>query len=165
LTFETLHLDRRQVVSFNVPASFERRLKAHRTKDGLIVITLIGRVLQLDYIADPNSDRTCRDYYDDVEAFGQTLREHPPPSILLDCQRELTTGETFSMWGTFIATRRGFTWTVDGGKIISGQGAHQISVETTGEPGQKLKLSVAFQDLFRMTAVTTCEIPIVGKRP
>jgi hypothetical protein len=69
LTLNGLRLDKRQLEAFNVPASVERRLKAYRTKDGLIASTLLNRVLQLDYIAAPNTDGACRDYYDDVQPF------------------------------------------------------------------------------------------------
>jgi hypothetical protein len=126
-------------------------------------MTLLNRVLQFDYLPDPKSERVCKDYYNDTQAFVQTLYEEPPPAIVLDCERQLTPGEEFSLWGTFIVTRRGFSWRVNGGKILSGQGTHRILVTTTGQPGEKLSILAEFEDPFKKVTTTECQIPIGRK--
>jgi hypothetical protein len=123
LRLEDLHLNRRQLTVFDSTAPLDRGSKGYRTMDGLVVDVFKGRVVQLEYIADPSDQYVCQSYYEQPELFIQTLMVHPPLTLAIDCPSYVVTSGTKLTLRAFagVDSKRGPDWAVNAGKIISGQ--------------------------------------------
>src|SRR5262249_25326792 len=101
-------------------------------REGLIIKTYKGRVLQLDYIAAGKDLPMCPDYYENPESFIQLLIEgccaylniNCPTQTPVDGERVIISADTEE------PGRVKFKWHVSAGKIIAGQGTQRITVDT-----------------------------------
>lgn len=158
----SLRLDKQKFRTFNPYESSFKGLKSYwNESDGLLVSTHKGKVLQLDYLAAAADRVNCAAFYEDPESFIRVILGHTPV-VSVDCPvRSAKAGEkvVFSAFANANA-RRGYTWTVSTGKIISGQFTHQITVDTTGLAGQTILATAELRDIFGHTAVASSEVQI-----
>lgn len=102
-------------------------------KQGLILKTFGGDILQIDYIASSQDKDLCSNYYESPEAFLHVglFRDCPPisvtgPSKIRADDQLVISAQSVEGLGTT------FTWSITGGKIISGQGTRTITIDVTG---------------------------------
>src|SRR6185295_1635704 len=112
-----LHLDKKMLKVFDPSAPVGRGNKGYQTRDGLIIDTFRGRVLQLDYILDPSEWPLCPSYYEEPELFVQTLTVHPPLTVSIYCPEAVTAGTKLTLRAdASVDAKRGPTWAVNAGK-------------------------------------------------
>jgi hypothetical protein len=110
---------------------------------GLVIQTYKGDVLQFDYIAAKRDVKLCPGYYDSPQSFVQILIEGCCPSLTLTCpQSKPTAGEQIKFSASEVDDNVELGWSVTKGKIISGQGTREITVDTSGLDGQVITATV-----------------------
>jgi hypothetical protein len=129
-------------------------------KEGLIIKTYKGRVLQLNYIAAGHDVPRCRSYYEDPESIIRLIDE--PPSLTLNCpQIAPVEGERITISvDTVEQPGATFRWEVNVGKIIAGQGTMRIVVDTGGIGGQTMKVAVEMNDGNQHFTMASCDVPV-----
>lgn len=135
-------------------------------KEGLIIKTYKGRVLQLDYIAAGKDVALCPDYYENPESFIQLLIEHCCPSVSLNCPiQPPVEGERINLSATTGAGGRlRYKWQVSAGKIVAGQGTASITIDTTGLGGRTIMVTVEMTFGNQHTTTASCEVPVSVRR-
>jgi hypothetical protein len=131
-------------------------------KEGLIIKTYKGKVLQLDYIAAKKDLALCPDYYENPESFIQLLIDYCCAPLSVRCPTETPVdGErvTFSA-ATVDIGRVKYRWQVSAGKIIAGQGTLRITVDTTGVGGRTLTATIEMDDGSHHVMTSSCNIPV-----
>jgi len=113
-------------------------------KEGLVVKTYEGKVVQIDYIARAKKRHFCENYYENPESFVQDIFSSHAPAIALHCPAEkLHAGEKIHFSANFTGkTKITLLWTVSPGRIIAGQGTRSITVDTSELQGQLLRARV-----------------------
>jgi len=131
-------------------------------REGLIIKTYKGKVLQLDYIAAANEVAVCPDYYEEPESFIQLLIEFCCPSVTLDCPSQVTVdGERVTLSAVTNAPGRlKYRWQVTAGKIVAGQGTTKVTIDTTGVGGRTITATIEIDDGSHHTTATSCGFPI-----
>ncbi|HKO61101.1 MAG TPA: hypothetical protein VJV03_08080, partial [Pyrinomonadaceae bacterium] len=108
-----------------------------------------GRVYQMVYIAEPADRILCPAYYEQPEIFIQTTNVHPPPYLYVDNSQTVKAGQNLVLKAhAFPQTRRGPTWTISAGKIVSGQHTYKLIVDTTGLASQTIEVSAELADAY-----------------
>lgn len=133
---------------------------------GLAMKTQKGRVTQFVYFATPADVSRCPSYYVNPESFLQIYKGHVPVVLIRCPTSALTEGKpvTLSAWSDF-QTKRGFSWRLSTGRIIQGQHTSRITVDTTGQSGQTIRVTAEVVDLDRyVAAMDECKISVVAKR-
>jgi hypothetical protein len=129
-------------------------------KEGLIIKTYKGRVLQLNYIAAGSDVPLSRSYYEDPESMIRVIDELPnltvycPDIAPIEGERITISADTVEQ------PRATFRWEVNIGKIIAGQGTLRIVVDTGGAGGQTLKVAVEMNDGHQHLTMASCEVPV-----
>ena len=164
LRLQDFHLNKKMLEMFSPSAALGRDVKAYRTTDGLVVSTLRGRVLQLDYLAEASGGHPCASYYQEPESFVQTFVVHPPVSVSIECPlNETEAGSRVALTAyASVNPKRGPTWTVNAGRITSGQYTYKVIVDTTGLAGQTIHVSAEMVDVFGHAVIASCKVPIVN---
>lgn len=126
-------------------------------KEGMVIKTYEGKIVQVDYIAALKDRHLCQGYYENPESFVQEIFLSHTPAIALNCPtKKPQAGERINFSADILGTPKiSFLWTVSAGKVIAGQGTRNIMVDTTGLQGQMIKATVA---LGRVAA--SCEVQI-----
>jgi hypothetical protein len=113
------------------------------------------------------------------EAFANTaatVRCVPPikptcPQVAITCPEPRRAGQQV----TFTSSLKGgtgnvplvYNWTISGGKIISGQGTHSVTIDTTGMEGQSVTATLALGG-YEESCSASCSIqfpvPIVSRK-
>lgn len=149
LKLSDLRLDKKQLRRFGPSPFLDRRGKDYETTDGLVISTYKGRVYQQVYIAAAPTDRLCLAYYEQPEIFIQTLSVHPPISLYVDRPEKITAGTHLVLQANASPhSRRGPTWTISAGKIVSGQHTYKLVVDTTGLHGQTIVIGAELPDSY-----------------
>jgi hypothetical protein len=157
-----LHLDKKTLNTFGASALLDQSNKGFLAKEGLVIDTYRGRVLQLVYIADPSDVRLCPVIFEEPELFIQTLTVHPPLTISIDCPFEAAQGDKVVLRSSVgLDLRRGPRWTVNAGRIIAGQHTHKMTLDTTGLAGRTIVVTAEMNDGFGHLTSTSCQIVIV----
>ena len=114
---------------FNASAPLHPGHKGFVTRDGLVVDTYRGRVLQLVYVAHPDDVSLCPVYFEEPELFIQTLTVHPPLTLYIDCPTQaISSGTKLALRAmASVGSKRGPTWTVNAGKISGGQHTYKVT--------------------------------------
>lgn len=135
-------------------------------KEGLVIKTYKGKVLQLDYIAAKTEVALCPDYYESPESFIQLLIEYCCPWVYLDCPSQaVVDGERVTISASTSASGRlKYQWQVTGGKIVAGQGTPKVTIDTTGVGGRTMTATVEMNDGSQHVTATSCAIT-VSMRP
>jgi len=63
---------------------------------------------------------------------------------------------------TDLNARRGYTWSVTGGTIVSGQYTHKITIDTSGLPAGVITITAANRAVFAHIAASSWAIKING---
>jgi hypothetical protein len=127
-----------------------------------VIDTSGDRVVQLAYIADPGDVQLCPRYFDEPELFIQTMLVHPPAYVSINCPATAVAGTNVIVKGnTSVGAKRGLSWKVTAGKIISGQYTHRISLDTTGLAGRTVRVDGEMDDGFGHVATTSCIIEVL----
>jgi hypothetical protein len=131
-------------------------------KEGMIIKTYKGKVLQVDYIAAGKDVALCPDYYEDPESFIQLFIEHCCPTVYVDCPRQAPIdGERITLSAsTGAGGRLRFNWRVSAGKIVAGQGTMKITVDTTGAGGRTITETIEMDYGNGHLTATYCEFPV-----
>lgn len=130
------------------------------SKEGLLLSTYKGKVVQLYYLASAADTHLCPSYYDNPEALIQVgLSDGSLPIAIICPQKSPAAGERIEISAeTMVEPKAGFTWKVSAGKIMTGQGTSVILVDTTGLAGQTIVATASFRG-----AVAACEVKISPK--
>ena len=112
---------------------------------GLLVQSHNGKVLEFVYIASREDKSYCPRYYENPGDFIQVVEGggHMWPAIVASCPQSPRAGSTV----TFVLVSAdddydSISWTLTEGTIVSGQGTREITVDTTGLAGRKIKATV-----------------------
>jgi hypothetical protein len=163
LTLKDLSIDKKTLSSFQPIEDYLHDLKGYQTSDGLIMSMLKGSVIQLDYIPDEKERGSCVEFYQRPEPFIQTLSLHPPPTITLDCAELILNSRSNLIAKASLPMQimRGPSWTIDKGKIVSGQFTHKLVVDTSELNGQTVVVTAEIGDaLSHHSTSSTCSIRI-----
>src|SRR6185436_12426970 len=134
-----LHLEKKRLDSFNPSAPFRDGLKGYRSSDGLVIRTFKDRVQLIYYIADAANRPSCPKYYEQPESFVEVIDVHVP-IVFIDCPLKSVVAGQDSKFSAHanINEKKGYSWTLNAGRITSGQYTQQITVDTTGLAGQTI---------------------------
>jgi hypothetical protein len=158
-----LHLDKKRLKKLDAPALLDRSHKGFLAREGLVIDTYRGRVLQLVYIADPSDVHLCPVFLEEPALFIQTFNHHPPLTVSINCPTEAVTPGTKLVLRSSMGLdlRRGPRWTVNAGRIIAGQHTHKMTLDTTGLAGRTILVSAEMGDgPVGHTTWTSCQIAI-----
>lgn len=161
-SFKTLRLDKKNFITFNPSEPRKMGLKGYwNEEDGLLINTLRGKVIQLEFLPTALDRFQCATFYYEPESFIAVIVNHYS-ALNVDCPtRSPKTGEKIvcSADGNVNASR-GYTWTVTGGRIISGQLTDRITVDTTGVAGQTIVVTAEHRDVFGHVVIASCRVPM-----
>lgn len=160
---KSLNLDKKQFRTFNPAEPYKMEVKGYWTEsDGLLINTLRGKVIQIDYLAAAADKSRCLSFYEEPESFIRIWTVHVPIITVSSSVRFAKAGENVSFWAfANVNAKRGYTWTVSNGKILSGQLTHKITVDTSGLAGQTVVATAEIRDVFSHTAVASEKVEIV----
>lgn len=132
-------------------------------KEGLIIKTYKGRVLQLDYIAAGNDVALCPDYYENPESFIQLLIDFCCPVVSLDCPNQAVDGERVTLFanGNSSGGRVKFKWAISAGKFVTGPKTGGVMVDTTGLGGRTITVTAEMHDGSSHVPTSSCEIRVL----
>lgn len=135
-------------------------------KEGLIIKTYKGKVLQLDYIAAKKDVALCPDYYENPESFIQLLIDYCCAPLSVNCPTEPPVdGDRVIFSATTVDIGRvKYRWQVSAGKIIRGQGTLRITVDTTGAGGSTITATIEMNGGNHDVAVSSCNIAVLAPR-
>ena len=161
---KSLNLDKKKFRTFNPAAPHHIDLKGYwNESDGLLINTLRGKVIQIDYLAAPADKSACFSFYEEPESFIRMIPVHVPLISVISSVSSAKAGDQviFSAFAN-VNAKRGYTWTVSNGKILSGQLTHKITVDTSGLAGQTVVATVEWREVFGHTAGASGKVEIVA---
>ncbi len=161
---ESLNLDKKKFTTFNPAEPYKMDLKGYwNESDGLLINTLRGKVIEIDYLASDADKSRCLSFYEEPESFIKIIPVHVPLITVDSSVKSARAGErvTFSAFAN-VNAKRGYTWTVSTGKIVSGQFTHKITVDTSGLAGQTVVATAEIRDVFSQTAVASGKVEVVA---
>lgn len=161
LQFKDLRIKKKNLRLFAPSSPPNIRYRGYiNDKEGLILKTYKGRVLQIDYIASVTDKHLCPSYYENPEAFIQVGLDLSPPPVAIICPtKEPGAGERITISAeTIVDPKTSFTWTLSAGKIVKGQGTPVIIVDISGLEGQAIVATVNVHG-----AAASCEVRISPK--
>jgi hypothetical protein len=155
----TLRRDMKKFRTFNPSDPVKMDLKGYWSDDeGLLIKTLSGKVLQLTYLAAPTDRASCLSFYEEPESFIRDIPVHVPVVILSCSPDSVTAGETIVARAYItVNARRGYTWVVSAGKIVSGQNTDKVTIDTSNVKEGSLIVTAEFNDGFGHTMTASCE--------
>jgi hypothetical protein len=117
--------------------------------EGLLINTLQGKVIQIDYLAAAADKSRCLSFYHEPESFIRIWTVHVPIIIVNSSVKYTKAGESvsFSAFAN-VNAKRGYSWAVTNGKILSGQLTHKITVDTSGLAGQSVIATAELRDIL-----------------
>lgn len=161
LKLDDLNIRKKTLEVLNSSAITAPGVVGYRSKDDLIVSTVRGRIIQVNYLGDVPDVHPCARYYDEPESFIQTFVGHHPIAVI-DCPTEARarlslTLKAESGSGT---PKRGPIWSVNAGNILSGQHTYTIILDTSGLAEQTILVTAEISDAFKHTVFASCTITI-----
>jgi hypothetical protein len=131
-------------------------------KEGLIIKTYKGKVLQLDYIAAGKDVALCPDYYENPESFIQLLIDYCCAPLAVSCPSQTPVdGDRVTLSAATVDTGSAkYKWRVTAGKIVAGQGTLRIIVDTTGVGGRTITATIEMNDGNGHVTMSSCEVPV-----
>jgi len=148
LKFKEFHLRNREYESFNPSDPFRRGFQGFRTPDGFVIRADKGQIDRLIYIASESDKSLCPKYYENPESFVAVIFNHYD-TMTIDGPETIKAGERLTLVAyANINDKSGYTWTVNSGRILSGQYTTQIVIDTEGLAGQKIVVSAEIGDGF-----------------
>ena len=135
-------------------------------KEGIVIKTYKGDVLQIDYIAAARDVRLCPSFYQDPESFIQVFYCMLPPVASIDCPtKDPVDGEQIELSANASTGEQEvlFTWSITAGKIVAEKG-RSITVDTTGVGGKLIVATVEIDDGNNHKAATSCTVTVLRKQ-
>jgi hypothetical protein len=158
LKLSDLRIDKKQLRRFGPSEFLDRRGKDYETTDGLVISTFKERVYQKVYIALPSDRLLCPAYYEQPEIFIQTSMVHPPMVVSIDCPQKVNAGQNLVLQAyASPGLRRGPSWTISAGKIVSGQHTYKLVVDTTGLSSQTMEVGAELLNSGHIVG-TSCKV-------
>lgn len=160
---KSLMLDRKKFRTFNPAEPYKMDLKGYWNEaDGLLINTLRGEVIQIDYLAASSDTSRCLSFYEEPESFIKLDPVHVALVIVDSSVKSARAGERviFSA-NANMSAKRGYFWTVNVGSIISGQWTHKITVDTSGLAGQNVQATAEIRDVYGHVAVGSDKVDIL----
>jgi hypothetical protein len=160
LKLDDLRLDKKKLRVFGPSAPISRGSKGYETIDGLVIETFRGRIVQLEYIADPSDRHRCPAYYEQPESFIHTLIIHPPLGVYILCPDTAVTAGTNLVLRAYadVNAKRGPTWRVNAGKILSGQHTYKVILDKAGLASQTIEVTAEMADAFGHVVPALCKV-------
>jgi len=159
----SLRIDKKKFRTFDPSSPPNLGYKGYiNEKEGLVIKTHKGKVLQLDYIAAEKDVPLCPGYYDHPNSFIQLLIEGCCAPLSVNCPTKAPLdGErvTFSA-DTVGPARARYKWKVSAGKIVSGQGTLRITVDTTGVGGRTITATIEMNGGNNDVTTSSCAVPV-----
>jgi len=127
-------------------------------QSGVILKVKKGKIVQIDYIAAFEDRSLCAPYYESPSLFVEDPFDSHVPVIYLTCPRgTIRAGEIAKISAEIAGTPKiTFLWTLSAGRIVSGQGMREITIDTNGLQSQTI---VATVRLGRVES--SCEFQVV----
>ena len=83
------------------------------------------------------------------------------PTVTLDCPANAEVGSKLTVRADTVEDEHyTFLWTINGGKILTGQGTRTITIETAGVAGQTISVKVEVNDGSQHLMYTKCEVQL-----
>jgi len=145
LQLKDLRINKQRLRSFDSSVPKDRSHKGYiDDREGLIIKTYEGKVLQMDYIAAARDRHLCPSYYENPEAFVRTgLFHHCPDVAIFGPSNEPRAGQEITFSADIpLEPAITFTWTVSAGRIVKGQGTRMITVDTAGLEGKTILATI-----------------------
>ena len=159
--FKKAGLSEKTLKEFEPTVFIGRSVKAYRTGDGLIVSTFRNKILQMVYVAEISANAPCAKFYGHSESFIQTFVVHPPPYVVIQCESiEIKGSDLKVSASSSVSQKRGPTWTVNAGRIKSGQHTYKLVVDMTGVSADSVVVSADMADVFGHVVTGSCKVPI-----
>ncbi|MDQ3472156.1 MAG: hypothetical protein M3447_00315 [Acidobacteriota bacterium] len=133
-------------------------------KSGLLIKSYQGRVVEFDYIASQDDQAFCPRFYENPRDFVAVVQRqsHRPPTISLACPADgLRAGSIVTFLARTTEDYDSALWTLTEGRIVSGQGTREITVDTAGLGGRKITAMVEMtleDDPYSFSAWCTVQI-------
>ena len=163
LKLDDLKLDKRTLQQFKSGVRLTHGHKAYHTTDGLLINTARGLVIRHIYLPDNSDPALCPSYYERPESFVETLWDHPPPTLNIECPGNSRTGtDVILRSSASIDAKRGPIWRTNAGKIVSGQHTYKITIDTSGVAARTIVVTAEL-NLIGHYIATSCEIVILPK--
>jgi hypothetical protein len=164
-TLDSLAINKRNFKTFDPSTPRNIGYKGYIDKrEGLVIKTYKGEVLQLDYIAARKDVRLCPSYYEDPESFIQLMMCGLGPTPNISCPtKDPVDGEQVEFSASMDVAQPSYTWTVSAGRIVGGQGTNRIAVDTTGVGGKTILATVDVNDGSNHTSTISCETKVLLK--
>lgn len=129
-------------------------------KEGVILNTYHGRIIQIDYLASLKDRYFCQAYYENPESFIHVRLFRHCPSLAIRCpQSAAHAGDKITVSTETVENSSQIIWTVTAGKIVSGQGTPSIVVDTTGVGAQVFTVTLTLYGYCQ----TSCSLEILPK--
>ncbi len=163
LKLKDLGLEKKTLRPFGIIESYSSKRKGYYNQTGLIIGAYGEEIESLAYVAESpeNPLSVCSDFYRDPVPFIQRFSVHPPPTGYLQCPAARSGDELTLRASATVDLMRGPTWSLIGGKIISGQFTRTIVVDTRGLAGSKVIATAEFSDIGLHTFSVSCEVKIL----
>jgi hypothetical protein len=133
-------------------------------REGLVLKTYKGKVIQLNYVATTKEKHRCRDYYQNPSDFVQVIT-HCPPVTLEGPRGAVEAGDKVTFRANVIEDpKMTLSWILNAGKMIGARTTTRtISVDTAGLEGQTLKVTVQAQG--SCSVETSYDVRITRRNP
>ena len=129
LRLKDLGLQKKMLRPLQIFESYALKRKGYYSQTGLVISTYGEEIEKLAYVAE-NPLSICNDFYQDPVPFIQSFSVHPPPTGALECP-DASSGDEFTLRArASVDLMRGPTWSLNGGKIVSGQYTRTIKIDT-----------------------------------
>ena len=124
---------------------------------GVILKVERGKIVQIDYIAAIEDRNLCAPYYESPSTFIKNLFDSHVPVIYVTCPRGIIRAGEIAKISADIAGKPKITflWSLSAGRIVSGQGMREITIDTSGLQSRTI---VATVRLGR--AESSCELQV-----
>jgi len=161
---KSLNLDKKKFRTFNPAEPYKMDRKGYWNEiEGLLINTVRGEVIEVDYLPAAADLTACPGFYEEPESFIRMIPVHVPVISLSSSVESAKEGEKVVFLAhANINAKRGYTWTVSAGKILSGQLTGQITVDTSGLAGQSVIAIAAIRYSFGHTVAASARVEIVA---
>jgi hypothetical protein len=136
-------------------------------KSGLLIKAYKGDVVEFDYIAAREDQAFCPRFYESPRDFVSVVQRGCCPTIMVACrQADSSAGSRVTFLASTTEDYESLIWTVTEGKILSGQGTREITVDTAGVDGRKITATVEMKlEDYPHSYTASCAVQISGKLP
>jgi hypothetical protein len=166
-TIERLQIDKRRFKSFDPSLPRNQGYRGFINEaSGLLFKTFSGEVFEINYIAAKNDWKVCPGYFRRPRELLRVIFPHVPVVTSVGCpETSPITGQKIVIRANYPRTGQRFllTWEVKDGRILERQGVRRILIDTTGQAGKTIKVTVEINDDSGHTAIGSCTFKVSPK--